>query len=349
MEMKRFFPCLAILLLLFSPLTMAVEGLFLPCGHQAYEDLAELARGGLLPGYPWQYINEQQKILTRYEMAYYLKGLITRSDGDPSPPALTTREEYILQRLVREFERELTSLGLDLAESEWFARARTNSVKLASLSGFSDGYLELDQILQANRARANNTVRQQAEILAFYRDLERRQQDGLTDGEILQAMTGIQIGGLSLATGYIYKNPYPGLTGGNWQGGGLFGEPGLFRWEKEADGTEDYWHLDLQGRVSLFGNTSVHAGLQWHLQQGEGRPYYFSLFNPRVNAGVSFQLSDYLQMIVDYQWYNESAGGEQVLQTMLGLEWGNHWLLTLKYQALSLEPALIKGELTFRF
>lgn len=68
-----------------------------------------------------------------------------------------------------------------------------------------------------------------------------------------------------------------------------------------------------------------------------------------MNAGVSFQLSDYLRMIVDYQWYNEFTSGERVLQTMLGLEWGSHALLTLKYQALLLEPALIKGELTFRF
>ena len=349
MEMKRFFPCLAILLLLFSPLTMAVEGLFLPCGHQAYEDLAELARSGLLPGYPWQYINEQQKVLTRYEMAYYLKGLITRLEDGPSPPLLTTREEYILQRLVREFERELTSLGLNLAGFERFARARANPAKLASVSGFSEDYLELDQVLQVNRARANATVRQQAEILAFYRDLEKRRQEGLADDEILQASTGIQIGALSLATGYIHKNPYPGLTGENWQSGGLFNGPGPFQREKEADITEDYWHLDLQGRVSLFGSTSVHAGLQWNLQQRSDSPYHFTLLNPRVSAGVSFQLSDYLRMIVDYQWYNESARGEQMLQTMLGLEWGSHALLTLKYQALSLEPALIKGELIFRF
>ncbi len=38
-----------------------------------------------------------------------------------------------------------------------------------------------------------------------------------------------------------------------------------------------------------------------------------------------------------------------MLQTLLGLEWGGHALLTLKYQALSLEPALIRGELIFRF
>src|SRR5690606_41861383 len=90
---------------------MAVEELFLPCSHQAYEDLAELARGGLLPGYPWQYISEQQKTLTRYEMAYYLKGLIIRLDDDLSPPALTAREKYILKRLVQEFGRELTAIG----------------------------------------------------------------------------------------------------------------------------------------------------------------------------------------------------------------------------------------------
>ena len=94
--MKKLLPFLAIFIFLFSPLIMAVEGLFLPAGHKAYEDLAELARGGLLPGYPWQYINEQQKVLTRYEMAYYLKGLIVRLDNEFSPPVLTAREKYIL-------------------------------------------------------------------------------------------------------------------------------------------------------------------------------------------------------------------------------------------------------------
>jgi hypothetical protein len=357
MVMNRFFPCLTIFILIFSPLTMAVEELFLPCSHQAYEDLAELARGGLLPGYPWQYISEQQKVLTRYEMAYYLKGLIIRLDDDHSPPVLTAQEKYILQRLVQEFERELTTLGLDMAEFERVARARATPVKLASVSGFSDGYLEVDLILQANRARAHDTVRQQADAythaytrpFTLYRDLERRQQEGLAAGEILQATAGIQIGNLSLATGYIYKNPHPGLTGGNWQDAGFFSGSDLLRPEKEEDGIENYWHIDFQGRVSLFGNTSVHAGLQWNLQQGHDRPYHFFLFNPRVNAGVSFQLSDYLRMVVDYQWYNESTRGEQMLQTLLGLEWGGHALLTLKYQALSLEPALIRGELIFRF
>ncbi|NLY88770.1 MAG: hypothetical protein GX085_04030 [Firmicutes bacterium] len=346
--MNKFRAYLAIFIFLFSPLTMAVEGLFLPCNHPAYEDLAELARGGLLPGYPWQYISEQQKTLTRYEMAYYLKGLIIRLDDDLSPPALTAREKYILKRLVQEFGRELTALGLSMEEFE-----RLAPVKLASVSGFRDGYLELDLILQANRARARDTVRQQAETLAFYRDLERRPPGGLADGEIVQTMAGIQIGNLSLATGYIYKNPYPGfgsgLSGRNRQGDGLFNWPGLLRREKEEDGTEDYWHLDFQGRVSLFRKTSVHAGLQWNFQPGRDRQYHFPLLNPRVNAGVSFQLSDYLRMIVDYQWYNESAGGERILQTSFGLEWGSHALLTLKYQALLLEPALIKGELTFRF
>lgn len=339
MAMKKLLPFLAIFIFLFSPLIMAVEGLFLPAGHKAYEDLAELARGGLLPGYPWQYINEQQKVLTRYEMAYYLKGLIVRLDNEFSPPVLTAREKYILKRLVQEFGRELTTLGLSMDEFE-----RLAPVKLASVSGFADGYLELDLILRANR-----TVRQQAETLAFYRDLEQEPPGGVADGEMVQATTGIQIGNLSLATGYIYKNPYSGLTGRNWQGENLFSGSGPLRREKETDGTEDHWHLDLQGRVSLFGNTSVHAGLQWNFPQERDHQLQFLLFNPRVNAGVSFQLSDYLRMIVDYQWYNEFTSGERVLQTMLGLEWGSHALLTLKYQALLLEPALIKGELTFRF
>lgn len=336
--MKRLLPSLAVFIFLFPPLTMAGEGLFLPPGHQVYEDMAELARGGLLPGYPWQYINEQHKILTRYEMAYYLKGLIIRLDDDLSPPALTAKEKYILKRLAQEFGRELTVLGLNLDEF-----ARLAPVKLASVSGFTDGYLELDLILQANK-----TVRQQAETLAFYRDLEQKPPGGLADGETMQA-AGIQIGNLSLATGYTYKNHYPGLTGRDWQGG-LFSEPILFRRERETDGTEEYWHLDLKGRVSLFGNTSVHAGLQWNFfPQGRDQQDLFLLFSPRVNAGVTFQFSDYLRMIVDYQWYNEYTSGERVWQTMLGLEWGRYALLTLKYQALFLEPSLIKGELTFRF
>src|SRR5690606_40550998 len=99
-------------------------------------------------------------------MAYYLKGLIIRFDDDLSPPALTAREKYILKRLVQEFGRELTALGLSMEEFE-----RLAPVKLASVSGFRDGYLELDLILQANRARARDTVRQQAETLAVYRDL----------------------------------------------------------------------------------------------------------------------------------------------------------------------------------
>ena len=76
-------------------------------------------QSGLLPGYPWQYINlEQQKVLTRYKMAYYLKGLIVRLDNEFSLSVLTARGEiHIKARLViQEFGRELTTLGLSMDE-----------------------------------------------------------------------------------------------------------------------------------------------------------------------------------------------------------------------------------------
>lgn len=317
---------------------MAVEALFLPFGHRAYEDLAELARDGLLPAYPWQYITERQEILTRYEMAYYLKNLVARLEENSSPPPLTGRQKYILKRLIQEFSRELTALGLNMDDFQRFVPA-----KLAMVSGFSDGYLELDLILQANCAR---TLRQQTEKITFQTDLEKPQ--GTFGTGIVQAKAGVQIGNLSLATGYLYKNP--DLSGRRGQDGSYFIEPGALRWKKEQENSmENYWHIDFRGHVSLFENTSIHAGLRWNYRQGDDHLYRFYLFNPMVNAGVSFQLSDYFRMMVDYQWYSESTRGEPVSQALLGLEWGPRALLTLKYQALSLEPALIRGELTFRF
>ena len=148
----------------------------------------------------------------------------------------------------------------------------------------------------------------------------------MADGDGVQATTGIQIGNLSLATGYIYKNP---LFRFNWEklaGENLFSVGSGPLRHREKGNRRDGGSLRTltSRRVSPFWKPPVHAGLQWNFPQERDHQLQFLLLNPRVNAGVSFQLSDYLRMIVDYQWYNEfTSPGSGFWQTMLGgLEMG---------------------------
>lgn len=143
MEMKRLFIIFIVLLWVISPIIQARERnseqtLFLPWDHWAYEYMGFLAGKGLLTNYPSDYIREEKKILTRYELALYLKNLITDLKEKPEI-VLTLEQEQVLMELLKEFNEELTALGI-------------NITLLNRLSPFEDdkffilkeGYMDLD-------------------------------------------------------------------------------------------------------------------------------------------------------------------------------------------------------------
>src|SRR5690554_4823715 len=448
-----------VLVLALSPFVTAGENLFLPYEHKAYDDLAELARAGLLPSSQWEYITEYQKSLTRYEIAFYLKNLILRLEENPSP-ALTGKQEYILKDLIKEFERELTSLGVDVTYLD-----RVFPVDFSSSPELNDGYQDLDIILNpknnfptgkeenkkivphyfigqyytgmldweyfiffpenSSPNRPENSKQEVWEIiyqkenrnaflviegelphgkkeiqgyylfpLAEFANKESEQagvekaytllqnlsgsywvnidsvqrlegewsldnfhqvNDPLPGSSILMdgIETGIQIGDLVLSTRLMKERTGtpPVLEEQPEEGTALSSSNSYVSTEtiEEESIILNHWHVDLQGSVFFHENTLVYGGLRWEYEQAGDYLRQLSLVNSLINAGVSFKINDYLQMLVDYKWYNDFTEGENISQTSLGLGWGDNTLLTLRYRMLSLEPPSISGEVSFKF
>lgn len=125
--MKRcFFTILCLCLFTLSPLLYgSAPELVVPVGHWAYDYMTRLSRAGLIEDYPGEYIKEQHKELTRYEMANYLKTFLIKEKGKPS--YLQADAEYILNQLIVEFKVELGDLGINITYLEPLAPARSKS------------------------------------------------------------------------------------------------------------------------------------------------------------------------------------------------------------------------------
>lgn len=140
---KRFFYLL--LLLAFSPLiygSASAPELILPIEHWAYDYMTWLSQAGFIPDYPGEYIKEQQKALTRYEIANYLKTLIVKEKGQARH--LNKNSEYILNRLIVEFKVELSDLGINITHLEPLSPARSKVERDLMENG---EYLDLDALV----------------------------------------------------------------------------------------------------------------------------------------------------------------------------------------------------------
>lgn len=92
-----------------------------PQGHWAYEAVEELARAGLIKGYPPDGNFFGKRTVTRYEMATIIQRVLARVEeiyakkGEAPPPGGVTPEQLAeVRRLVNEFKMELTVIGTDL-------------------------------------------------------------------------------------------------------------------------------------------------------------------------------------------------------------------------------------------
>lgn len=85
-----------------------------PIGHWLYEAYAQLAGDGLVPGYPQDLIGQSRE-LTRFEMAYWLKGLLDPLLRGELPAGTASRHKAMLEKCIRELRRELIALGISAA------------------------------------------------------------------------------------------------------------------------------------------------------------------------------------------------------------------------------------------
>lgn len=140
---KYFFAILCLCLFTLSPLLYgSAPELLLPVGHWAYDYMTWLSQAGFIPDYPGEYIKDQQKELTRYEMANYLKTFLIKEKGKPQ--YLHEDAEYILNRLIIEFKVELGDLGINITYLEPLSPARSESYQDLLEN---EGYHDLDAVV----------------------------------------------------------------------------------------------------------------------------------------------------------------------------------------------------------
>ncbi len=110
-----------------------------------YQDMAILNQSKLLANYPIDWVRAGKKLF-RLEIAYYIKQLVLDSLKNQNiKNQLLGAKSLALQRLVKEFQAELSNLGI-----------KTTDIAQISLSPVdyqaeNDGYLDLDQVVKIEK------------------------------------------------------------------------------------------------------------------------------------------------------------------------------------------------------
>lgn len=142
---------LFILLVILSIQCTAENQLLIPAGHWSYRSMAELAKDGLFAGnIRLQFGGD---ILTRYEMAYYLKQLIVHLEKNQLKVKLTDRQTEILNKLIEEFQDELRMLGINITDLEKMSPSLPHIHKEKD-----EGYFDLDYVLSNDLSTTANKV-----------------------------------------------------------------------------------------------------------------------------------------------------------------------------------------------
>lgn len=106
-----------------------------------YQAMGFLKQKGFIADYPAEWVNSGNQ-LSRFEIAYYIKGFIT------SPSAvkkLPDSEVEILQKLIAEFQMELTDLGVQITDID---QVHPNLSKISLEVG---DYQDLDNIISKKK------------------------------------------------------------------------------------------------------------------------------------------------------------------------------------------------------
>jgi hypothetical protein len=106
-----------------------------------YQAMGFLQHKGLISEYPSDWVNSGNQ-LSRFEIAYYIKGFIV---NQPASKELPDNTVEVLQKLIAEFQMELTDLGIQITD------IYNVSPNLATITPQSSDYLDLDQIISHNK------------------------------------------------------------------------------------------------------------------------------------------------------------------------------------------------------
>lgn len=155
MVRKCFFVWLSILLLLALPGTALMESSASAITVElwVYGEMEALFRQGLIADYPSEWVSGGNK-LTRFEIAYYIKNIITNklesSKGQDKMDSITQAEVESIRRLVTEFRTELTAMGVEITD------IYSISPNLDEAMVETDDYQDLDLILAQQNGTTND-------------------------------------------------------------------------------------------------------------------------------------------------------------------------------------------------
>lgn len=113
-----------------------------------YGEMEVLFREGLIPNYPcdWVYLGNK---LTRFEIAYYIKSIITNElDSSKWQKEIDTIPEMVgeaLRKLVKEFRAELSAMGVKVTDIDKIS-PNLNETRISN-----DNYQDLDVILSKQK------------------------------------------------------------------------------------------------------------------------------------------------------------------------------------------------------
>lgn len=137
---------LALILMATAAVSAKAEGV-VPFDHWLYAAFAELSQEGLLPGYPQGMVGQDRE-LTRFEMAFCLKGMLERLEdfiSGKGPAPCTPRQMALLEQCMKELRRELIALGasvrrLDEVNALWVRGTETHSLDPHEYIGLSQAW-----------------------------------------------------------------------------------------------------------------------------------------------------------------------------------------------------------------
>lgn len=116
-----------LLTLIVAPLLTSASGAVVPYDHWLYSNFVALYNDGLLPDYPAELICENRE-LTRYEMALYLKGLLERLETKQvASKSRDVRQMLLVEECLAELKKELLALGVSIRSLEEISYLARNS------------------------------------------------------------------------------------------------------------------------------------------------------------------------------------------------------------------------------
>lgn len=111
-----------------------------------YDDLKTLYDAGYLTDYPQKWVASGQQ-LSRFEIAFYVKVfLVDNFQNSTQKIELNSLEEAAAERLVAEFQSELTAIGIKIADIREIAPG------ISTFNKKNDGMIDLDDLIRERKS-----------------------------------------------------------------------------------------------------------------------------------------------------------------------------------------------------